>query len=104
MAHVFRIRDGRTVETPVKNLGWLLRNAASATSIGIYANGLNGHEATLLVTGDGWLFYSPFASIEVLHEWLRRPSLEGIQVYENLKVGLTLRELRGQPAFEVAAS
>jgi hypothetical protein len=90
--HVF-YADGRP-ERGVKNLGWLVRHASRATSIGIYANGLNGNEATLLVTGDGWVFYAPFASRSILLDWIKRPSLYGVPVVEISNQSITLRELR----------
>lgn len=91
MAHVFRTNG---TETSVKNLGWLIRHAADATSIGLYANGLNGNEASLVVTGDGWVFYSPFASAEVAEDWVKRPALAGVPAVVNYRQTLTLSDLR----------
>jgi hypothetical protein len=90
MAHVFK--SGR--EQSVKNLGWLLRHAGEAQLIEIRANGLNGNEASLIVTGDGWTFYSPFASLLVLLEWIRRPVFAGLPVVCDMSQCTTLRELR----------
>ena len=91
-AHVF-FSNGR--EITVKNLRWLLDHAGEAQRIEIRANGLNGNEASLIVTGDGWVYYTPFASVTVLREWLHRSrALHGIPQDWGMTLHTTLRDLR----------
>lgn len=67
--HVLRANG---TERTVKNLGWLLSHAQHALAVRLYDNGLNGHEASLVVSGDGWLFYAPFKSREIALQFARR--------------------------------
>jgi hypothetical protein len=94
VAHVFRA-DGS--ETAVKNLGWLLRHRGEVTSIDVYGNGLNGNDASLVAYGvrdsQPWLYYSPFASAEVLRDWLGR-HFGGFTADWQLAQLIALRELR----------
>lgn len=90
MAHVFTHGTRKSV----KNLGWLLRHASEARSIEVRANGLNGNEATLLVLGDEWVFYTPFASAAVCEAWIARPSLAGLPVSIDYRHATTLHDLQ----------
>lgn len=84
----------------VKNLGWLLRHAAEAERIEVRGNGLNGNEASLIVSGQGWVFYTPFASAWMLERFIQRPSLAGLPVDIDYRRTTTLSDLRAaaQPA------
>jgi len=98
MAHV--IRDDGSI-TAVKNLSWLQRHADEARTINVHSNGLDGNEATLLVNGEGWLFYSPFASRSVLLGWIaRRRGLVHAAVWDRPEISVTLADLRAAVAAE----
>lgn len=95
MAHVFRTTG---TETAVKNLGWLLRHASDVTSVALYSNGLNGNEVSLVATGEGWVFYSPFACASVAEEWIKRPALAHASKVTDYRITLTLQHLRSAAA------
>jgi hypothetical protein len=91
VTHVLTFSDWKIRE--VKNLGWLLRHTHEARHATIFANGLNGNEASLVVEGPGWMFYSPFASANVARDFIRRRRFEGIYITEDAQT-YTLSNLR----------
>lgn len=80
MAIILNIQAG--TEKKVKNLGWLMRHAALVTLIEItpqhwYRNQKKGYDVRLTATlNDGRKFITDYASLNVLRDWLKRPSLK----------------------------
>lgn len=81
-------RDGSTKE--VRNLGWLLRNTDILDHVVVEEGPIRKHGAHLRVfishTQQTYAkpplrFDTVFASREVLHRFLDRPSLQGLTVY-----------------------
>lgn len=71
--------DARGRMKTVKNLGWLLKNAAQVERFIVLEGPGFPNEAYLVAQlRDGRRYETPFASKEVLRDWLHRPSFRGL--------------------------
>lgn len=67
----------------VKNLGWLLHHKEEIISFQVYVNDesyaiITGCKAVLYARMNGRNFRAEFQDVNVLREWLKRPSFKGL--------------------------
>lgn len=86
--HVIRTtEDGTLKDTPVTNLGWILRacqgrDAKICELIAVFRPVIPSHRECVVVfyLEDGTVYATPFASKSVLADWLDRPTFRDVPI------------------------